>query len=100
MILLLVAGSGLSLTEQPFNMPGCEGSVKASDLKNPDVCPFKNGKPDCKSCVNSHPCTECQYFPIYPCYSQKVCCCYPILLYRIMYLVGYAGWMAAAALAG
>ena len=85
MILLLVAGSGLSLTEQPFNMPGCEGSVKASDLKNPDICSFKNGKPDCKSCVNSHPCTECQYFPIYPCYSQKVCCCYPILPYRIMY---------------
>jgi len=65
-------GSGLFLTEQPFTAgPSCVPSVKVSDLKNPDVCSFKNGKPDCKSCVKSHPCTECQYFPIYPCYSPK-----------------------------
>ena len=64
----------MALTEQPFAMPGCQGKVRFSDLINPDVCPFKsNGKYDCAGCMQKAPCTDCKYFPIYPCYSAKVC---------------------------
>ena len=58
-------GSGLAITGEPPNLPGCQGQVTASDFA--DNC---NNK--CKPCISSHPCTECQYWPIYPCYSPKV----------------------------
>jgi hypothetical protein len=70
------AGSGLAITEQGMRLPGCQGQVRISDLMNDDICPWKyNFKGeysfDCSSCIETHPCEECQYFPIYPCYSPK-----------------------------
>ena len=74
-----IAGSGLAITEQGMQLPGCQGQVRISDLMDDDVCPWKYNSfkdeytPDCSSCIETHPCEECQYFPIYPCYSPKVC---------------------------
>jgi len=71
------AGSGLAITEQGFQLPGCQGRVRISDLMDTDVCPWKYDSKtdtevaDCSTCIEVAPCTECQYFPIYPCYSPK-----------------------------
>ena len=54
-------GSGMALTGEPPNLPGCQAQVTASD--------FANNCQNCNQCMASHPCTECQYWPIYPCYS-------------------------------
>merc|ERR1712001_625125 len=56
-------GSGMAITGEPPNLPGCQGQVTASD--------FANECENCNACIASHPCTECQYWPIYPCYSTK-----------------------------
>merc|ERR1739844_303695 len=56
-------GSGMAITGEPPNLPGCQGQVTASD--------FANECENCNACIQSHPCTECQYWPIYPCYSAK-----------------------------
>jgi len=55
-------GSGMALTGQRPFLPGCEGQVRASI--------FKRNKP-CQRAVQSYPCKECQYWPIYPCYTPK-----------------------------
>lgn len=55
-------GSGMALTGRAPNLPGCQGQCKASvyaELSN------------CNQCINQQPCTECQYWPIYPCYNEK-----------------------------
>ena len=52
----------MAITGEPPNLPGCQGQVTASDFAN--VCT------NCRTCIQTHPCTECQYWPIYPCYSQ------------------------------
>ena len=58
------AGAGLRLTgEKPYG-PGCSGQVRKSDWK---VCKEENKK--CEVCYEEKPCTECQYYPIYPCYN-------------------------------
>ena len=62
---LNLGGSGMAITGDPINLPGCQGQVTASD--------FANECSNCNACIQSHPCTECQYWPIYPCYSPKVC---------------------------
>ena len=62
---LNLGGSGMAITGDPINLPGCQGQVTASD--------FANECSNCNACIQSHPCTECQYWPIYPCYSSKVC---------------------------
>ena len=57
-------GSGLALTGKPPNLPGCQAQTSASDFADCKA----NGQ-QCKQCMVSSPCTECQYWPIYPCYS-------------------------------
>ena len=60
------AGSGMALTnEEPF-VPNCGAQVKASVMAQCDA----DGD-TCRSCYEKHPCTECMYWPIYPCYSSK-----------------------------
>jgi len=56
-------GSGLALTGQKPYFPGCEGQVAHSDIEE---C---HG--NCELCIQTHPCEECKYWPIYPCYSEK-----------------------------
>merc|ERR1711992_431807 len=56
-------GSGMAITGEPPNLPGCQGQVTASD--------FANNCQNCNACIESHPCTECQYWPIHPCYSSN-----------------------------
>merc|ERR1711881_209533 len=56
-------GSGMAITGEPPNLPGCQGQVTAYD--------FANNCQNCKACIASHPCSECQYWPIYPCYSPN-----------------------------
>jgi hypothetical protein len=53
-------GSGLAYTGEEPNLPGCQGQVTASDYAECD---------NCKACIETNFCTECQYWPIYPCYS-------------------------------
>ena len=62
-------GSGMAITGEPPNLPGCQGQVTASD--------FANNCQNCNACIASHPCGECQYWPIYPCYSSNVRSSYP-----------------------
>ena len=58
------AGSGMALTnEEPF-VPNCGAQVKASQMAQCDA----DGD-TCRSCYEKYPCTECMYWPIYPCYS-------------------------------
>ncbi|XRA99681.1 ShKT domain-containing protein [Pycnococcus provasolii] len=53
-------GSGLSLTgQQPF-LPRMEGQCTADSFAQ-----YQNG------CATSQPCTDCQYFPVYPCYTES-----------------------------
>merc|ERR1711971_616054 len=53
-------GSGMAYTGQPPNLPGCQAHVKASVFAECDSC---------NECMEDFPCEECQYWPIYPCYS-------------------------------
>ena len=46
--------------------PGCQGHTKYSVYK---TC-MKN-KLNCNKCMRDHLCKECQYWPIYPCYSPE-----------------------------
>jgi len=55
-------GSGLAYTGEKPYLPGCQAQVTASDFAE---C---NG---CNQCVSTNFCTSCQYWPIYPCYSEK-----------------------------
>ena len=59
-------GSGMALTGELPNLPGCQGQVSASDF---DTCTASGIK--CNQCITQSPCTECQYWPIYPCYTPK-----------------------------
>ena len=54
-------GSGLAFTGEPPNLPGCQAQCKASVFK----------ESTCDQCQANQPCTECQYWPIYPCYEPK-----------------------------
>ena len=58
---IVQGGSGLALTGSKPYFPGCQGQVTASEFEQ---CHIK----DCDQCT---PCKECQYWPIYPCYSSK-----------------------------
>ena len=42
-------------------LPGCQGQVTASDFLTCN---------NCNQCINTNFCDECQYWPIYPCYSS------------------------------
>ena len=61
-------GSGLALTESKHQLPGCQGLVSASQL---EACSADKKTKGCRKCRAAHPCTECQYWPIYPCYSSR-----------------------------
>ena len=60
------AGSGLALSSQPLQLPGCQGLVSASVFRQ---CRAEGDK--CKTCKAKYPCTECEYWPIYPCYNPE-----------------------------
>merc|ERR1712051_585491 len=53
-------GSGMALTGVRPYLPGCQGQVTASDFLTCN---------NCNQCINTNFCNECQYWPIYPCYS-------------------------------
>ena len=55
-------GSGMALTGKKPNLPGCQGQCTASAFAAAD---------NCNQCIASTPCTECQYWPIYPCYNPE-----------------------------
>ena len=55
---------GLALTGQKPYFPDCPGQVTHSDY----VECHRDHK-TCAQCILERPCTECQYWPIYPCYS-------------------------------
>ena len=57
------AGSGLILKGKKPYVPNCGGQLAASQMAE---C----GK-SCGQCVRSYTCEECQYWPIYPCYSPS-----------------------------
>ena len=48
---------------EPF-VPNCGAQVKASQMAQCDAEDVK-----CRDCAAAHPCEECMYWPIYPCYS-------------------------------
>ena len=58
------AGSGMALTGLEPNLPGCQGQVTASQFTECDADGTK-----CQQCLEQFPCTECQYWPIYPCHN-------------------------------
>jgi len=57
-------GSGMAYTGVKPNLPGCQAQVKASVFAE---CQADNTV--CSDCLEESPCEECQYWPIYPCYS-------------------------------
>lgn len=59
-------GSGMSLHGQPPYLPGCQGQVTNTDFQK---C-HQNRVP-CQRCKDEYPCSDCKYWPIYPCYSEK-----------------------------
>lgn len=59
-------GSGMAKTGLEPYPPGCSGQVSRADWK---VC--KENNIPCSKCIEKYPCTDCQYWPIYPCYSPK-----------------------------
>jgi len=61
-------GSGLAYTGVGPNLPGCQAQVKASVYTE---CQASNPKLMCNDCQEESPCEECQYWPIYPCYSAS-----------------------------
>ena len=68
-------GSGLALTGVPPNLPAMQGQCSMSSYEETllECCPdLDNSCKSCGSdCVDIDPCTDCQYWPIYPCYSSK-----------------------------
>jgi len=54
----------LAFTGEGPNLPGCQAQVKASVFAE---CQSDNTP--CNDCMEESPCKECQYWPIYPCYS-------------------------------
>merc|ERR1712156_172942 len=62
---------GLLLPQEDKPTPGCQGHMKKSDIL---TCSAELGgaKSVCKTCQKKgYGCKECQYWPIYPCYSDK-----------------------------
>ena len=59
-------GGGLAKSGQRPFFPGCEGHVRWSDHL---YC--NQNHINCADCIKERPCKECQYWPIYPCYSSK-----------------------------
>jgi len=55
-------GSGMALTGQLPNLPACQGQCRASVYVN---------MTSCDQCIEEEPCTECEYWPIYPCHNKK-----------------------------
>jgi len=53
-------GSGLSLTGLPPTLPGAQAQCTASAFKEYQF-----------DCITKEPCTDCQYWPIYPCYQPQ-----------------------------
>ena len=53
-------GSGMALTGLEPNLPGMQGQCTASSFD-------EHGR----DCSTEDPCTECQYWPIYPCYQEQ-----------------------------
>jgi len=58
-------GSGMALTGLEPNLPGCQGQVTASQFAQ-----CKDNNIMCQQCLAQFPCEDCQYWPIYPCYSS------------------------------
>jgi len=54
-------GSGLTLKGKEPYVPNCGGQLAAST--------FAQCGKACKQCLQSYTCNDCQYWPIYPCYS-------------------------------
>jgi len=59
-------GSGMALHGQEPYLPGCQGQVTAADFTQ-----CKSRHLPCPRCLEEHPCKDCKYWPIYPCYSPK-----------------------------
>merc|ERR1712038_118684 len=57
------AGSGMTLKGKSPYVPNCGGQLAASTFAQ---C----GGP-CRQCIQQYTCEDCQYWPIYPCYSPK-----------------------------
>ena len=53
-------GSGMALTGVPPNLPAMQAQCSASSWNA-----------NSRDCATVDPCTECQYWPIYPCYSSS-----------------------------
>merc|ERR1711860_131578 len=60
------SGSGMSLNGMKPYLPGCEGQVLHSDWTQ---CQAQHL--NCQRCSDEYSCPECQYFPIYPCYTPE-----------------------------
>ena len=61
-----LGASGLSVKGQELYPPSCTPHVKKSVLNQ-----CKAEKTNCEQCAQKYPCEECQYWPIYPCYTPK-----------------------------
>merc|ERR1719422_1426074 len=53
-------GSGMALTGVPPNLPAMQAQ-----------CTMTSFNEHAKDCADKDPCTDCQYWPIYPCYSSS-----------------------------
>merc|ERR1712136_288248 len=53
-------GSGMGLTGLPPTLPGAQAQCTASSFKQYGM-----------DCVTKDPCTDCEYWPIYPCYQSQ-----------------------------
>ena len=60
------SGSGMGLKGRYPVMPGCRAQVLDSEWAK---CKAENKF--YKQCIEEHPCSECQYWPIYPCYTPE-----------------------------
>ena len=47
-------------------LPGCQGQVLATDW---DKCQAQHL--NCQRCSEDYPCPDCQYWPLYPCYTPE-----------------------------
>ena len=60
------SGKGMGLKGMEPFLPGCRAQVLDSDWAK---CHAQ--QKTCKKCIEEHPCSECQYWPIYPCYTPE-----------------------------
>ena len=67
---IFLGASGMSIKEEVFPTTICGGYVTNSAAR---ACK-KNSTikdPKCENCAIENPCPDCQYYPIYPCYTPK-----------------------------